>query len=128
VSTPHALEVTGDLDQQDIRDGRSGYDLGAGHTGCDGGIDERPHEEGVFASLSPPFSGKTEVTRELDEVGPSPLSNADRPRPVGTPVWWERAVHREGYAAALILHSFRNGFIFRSTFLDDKVISAVVFA
>jgi hypothetical protein len=34
--------------------------------GCDGGIDEQPREEGLFASLSPPLSGKTEVTRELD--------------------------------------------------------------
>jgi hypothetical protein len=42
---------------------RSGYDLGARLTGCDGGIDERPREEGFFASLSTPFSGKTEVTR-----------------------------------------------------------------
>jgi hypothetical protein len=58
--------VTGDLDKEESRGGRSGYDLGAGHTGCDGGIDERPREEGFFASLSPPFSGKTEVARELD--------------------------------------------------------------
>ena len=41
-------------------------DLGAGFTGWSGGIDERPREEGVFASLSPPTFGKTEVTRELD--------------------------------------------------------------
>jgi hypothetical protein len=34
--------------------------------GCGGGIDERPREEGFFASLSPPIFGKTEVTRELD--------------------------------------------------------------
>jgi hypothetical protein len=88
--------VTGDLDKEESRDGRSGYDHGAGLTGCDGGIDERPREEGVFPSLSPPFSGKTEVTRELDKVGPSTLANADRPRPVGKPVQWERAVHREG--------------------------------
>jgi hypothetical protein len=43
-----------------------GYDLGAGLTGCNGGIDERPREEGFFASLSPPFPGKTEATRGLD--------------------------------------------------------------
>jgi hypothetical protein len=48
------------------RDGRRGYDLGAGLTGYSGGIDEQPREEAFFASLSPPFSGKTEVTRELE--------------------------------------------------------------
>jgi hypothetical protein len=32
-------------------------------------------------------------------VPPSSLPNADRPRPVGTPVRWERAQHREGRAA-----------------------------
>jgi hypothetical protein len=41
-------------------------DLGAGFTGCGGGIDERQREEGFFASLSPPIFGKTEVTLELD--------------------------------------------------------------
>jgi hypothetical protein len=45
---------------------RSGYKLGAGFMGCDGGIDEQPGEEGFFASLSTPFSGKAEVTREVD--------------------------------------------------------------
>jgi hypothetical protein len=41
--------------------------LGAGLTRCDGGVDERPREEVfIFASLSPPFCGKTEVTHELD--------------------------------------------------------------
>jgi hypothetical protein len=34
--------MTGDLDLKGSRDGRSGYDLGAGLKGCDGGIDERP--------------------------------------------------------------------------------------
>jgi hypothetical protein len=58
--------VTGGLDKEESSDGRSGYDLGAGLAGYDGGIDERPREEGFFASLSPPFSGKTEVTRNLD--------------------------------------------------------------
>jgi hypothetical protein len=47
-------------------------------------------QEGFFASLSLPFSGKTEVMWELDKVGPSTFSKADRPRPVGTPVRWER--------------------------------------
>jgi hypothetical protein len=42
------------------------HNLGAGLTGCDGGIDEQRREEGFFASLSPLFSGNTEVTQELD--------------------------------------------------------------
>jgi hypothetical protein len=58
--------VTGDLDKEERRVGRSGSDLGAGSTGLDGGIDERPREEGLFASLPPPILGKTEITRELD--------------------------------------------------------------
>jgi hypothetical protein len=76
---PHALQVTWDLDYEESRDGRSGYDLGAGFTGCDGGIDEQPREEGFFASLSPPFSGKTEVVWKLDEASPSTPSNATAP-------------------------------------------------
>jgi hypothetical protein len=43
-------------------------------------LHERRREEEFFASISPPFSGKTNVTRELDSVGPSPFSNADRHR------------------------------------------------
>jgi hypothetical protein len=58
--------VTGDFDKEDRRVGGRGYDLGAGFTGCGGGIAERSREEGFFASLSPPIFGKTEVTRELD--------------------------------------------------------------
>jgi hypothetical protein len=58
--------VTGDLDKEESRVGGRGYDLGAGSTGCGGGIDERPREERVFASLSPPIFAKTEVTRELE--------------------------------------------------------------
>jgi hypothetical protein len=58
--------VTGDLDKEESRDGRSNNDLVTGLTGCDGGTDERPREKGVFASLSPPISAKTEVTWELD--------------------------------------------------------------
>jgi hypothetical protein len=58
--------VTGDIDYEENRDGKSGYKLGAELTGCDGGIDERPREEVFSASLSSFFSGKTEVTRELD--------------------------------------------------------------
>jgi hypothetical protein len=58
--------VTGDLDKEDRRVGRRGNDLGAGLTGCGGGIDEQPREEGVFAGLFPHIFGKTEVTRELD--------------------------------------------------------------
>jgi hypothetical protein len=55
-SPPHALEVTGDLDKEERRVGRRGYDLRAGLTGCDGGIDEPPREEGLslaFPLLSP---------------------------------------------------------------------------
>jgi hypothetical protein len=63
-SSPPALEVTGDLDKEERRVGRSGYDLGAGSTGCNGGINERLREGGV-ASLSPFVFGRTEVTREL---------------------------------------------------------------
>jgi hypothetical protein len=66
LAPPHALEVTGDLDKEASRAGRSGNDLGVEFTGCGGGIDERPREEGLFASLSPPIFAKTEVTRELD--------------------------------------------------------------
>jgi hypothetical protein len=43
---PPALEVTGDLDKEERRVGRSGNDLGAGSTGCDCGINERLREEG----------------------------------------------------------------------------------
>jgi hypothetical protein len=58
--------VTGDLDKEDRRVGRCGNDLGAGLTGCGGGIDERPCEEGFIACLSLPIFGKTKVTLELD--------------------------------------------------------------
>jgi hypothetical protein len=58
--------VTGDLVKEDRRVGGRGYDLGAGFTGCGGGIDERSCEEVFFATLSPPTFGKTKVTRELD--------------------------------------------------------------
>jgi hypothetical protein len=40
--------VRADFDSEKYRDGRSGYDLGAGLAGCDGGIDERPREEGFL--------------------------------------------------------------------------------
>jgi hypothetical protein len=43
-SPPPALEVTEELDEEKRRDGRSGYDLRAGPTGCDGWIDERSRE------------------------------------------------------------------------------------
>jgi hypothetical protein len=43
--------VPGDLDYEESRDGRSTYDLGAGLSGCDGGIDERPREESFFGSF-----------------------------------------------------------------------------
>jgi hypothetical protein len=63
---PTVLEVTGDLDKEERRAGRSGIDLGAGLTGFEGGINERLREEGFSASLSPPLFGKAEVRRELD--------------------------------------------------------------
>jgi hypothetical protein len=53
-SPPHALEVTGDLDKQEIRDGRSVKDLGTGLTGCDGGVDGRLREE-VFSPTFPSY-------------------------------------------------------------------------
>jgi hypothetical protein len=40
--------VTGDLDKQKNRDGRSGKNLGTGLTGCDGGVEGRLREE-VFS-------------------------------------------------------------------------------
>jgi hypothetical protein len=57
--------MTGDLDKEERRVGRSGNDLGAGSTGSDGGINERLREEGLFANFSPQIFGTTEVTREL---------------------------------------------------------------
>jgi hypothetical protein len=96
--------VTAVLDKEESRDVRIGNGLGTGLTGCDGGIDEQPREERLFANMSPPISGKTEDMRELDLAGASPLSNADRPRQVGTPVRVERAVHCE-CRAEIHLHS-----------------------
>jgi hypothetical protein len=53
--------MTGDLDKEERRAGRSGNALGAGFTDYDGGVDKRLRED----EFSPIF-GKTEVTRELD--------------------------------------------------------------
>jgi hypothetical protein len=50
--TPPPLEVTGDLDKEERRVGRSGNDLGAGPMECDGGINERLREEGFFAEFT----------------------------------------------------------------------------
>jgi hypothetical protein len=47
--------VTGDLDEEGSREGKSGYDLLADLTGCDGGIDERPREK-VFSLAFPLLS------------------------------------------------------------------------
>jgi hypothetical protein len=58
--------VTGDIDKEERRAMRSGYDLQAGSTGCEGGVDKRLREEGSFASRSRHVFGKTEATRELD--------------------------------------------------------------
>jgi hypothetical protein len=54
-SPPLALEVTGGSTKRKSRDKRSGYDLRAGLTGCDGGIDEQPHE-GLFSLAFPLLS------------------------------------------------------------------------
>jgi hypothetical protein len=57
-SPPSALEVTGGLDKEGHRAGRSDNDLVAGSAGCDGGVDKRLREEGFFAnfsSLIPPY-------------------------------------------------------------------------
>jgi hypothetical protein len=58
--------VTVDLDKEERRAGRSGNDLGAGLTRCDGGVDKRLREKGFFTNVFPPIFGKTEVTRELN--------------------------------------------------------------
>jgi hypothetical protein len=89
----------------------------AGLTGWGGGIDERPREEGFFASLFPHVFGRTEVTRELDQASPASLPNADRPRPVGTPGRWGRAEHREGRAAVYFCILSTSGFIFTKLLL-----------
>jgi hypothetical protein len=66
--------------ERSSRAGKSGCYNGAGHTGWD----KRLHEEGYFAYLSSPISGKTEVTRELDYTSPPPISKAGRhPRSMG---------------------------------------------
>jgi hypothetical protein len=48
--------VTGDLDEEESHDGRSGNDLGTELVRCDGGIDERPGEEGFFPLAFPLLS------------------------------------------------------------------------
>jgi hypothetical protein len=65
-SPPPALEVTEDIDKEERRAKRSGNDLGAGSTGCYGGVDKRVREEVFLASLFPFIFGKTEVLRDLD--------------------------------------------------------------
>jgi hypothetical protein len=40
-SPTHVLEVTGELDKEERRAGRSGNDLGAGFTRCDDGVEKR---------------------------------------------------------------------------------------
>jgi hypothetical protein len=48
---PPAFELTGDLDKEERRVGRSGYDLGAGSAGCDGGIHEGLREGGILPAF-----------------------------------------------------------------------------
>jgi hypothetical protein len=83
---PHALDGTGDHDNGERGDGTSGNDLVAGLAGCDGRVGKRLCKERIFAGLSLPTSGETEVKRKLDWTSMSPMSNTDRPKPVGTPV------------------------------------------
>jgi hypothetical protein len=63
---PHALDVTGDHDKEERGDGRSGNDLGAGIAGCNGRVGKRLCKERIFADLSPPTPGETDVRRKLD--------------------------------------------------------------
>jgi hypothetical protein len=82
--------------RRENRDGKSGYDLGAVLTGCDGGIDEPPRE-GFFASPSLPFIGKTGSYIRLGRRpsrAPIGLGRSSAPA-----VWWKRSVHRKGRAA-----------------------------
>jgi hypothetical protein len=74
---PPALEVTGDLDYEESRDGRSGYDLGAKLIGCDDGIDERPREEGFFASLLPSFLRQGRISHARARLG-LPVAHPER--------------------------------------------------
>jgi hypothetical protein len=57
--------VTGDLDKEERRVGRSGNDLGAGLRDAAAGSTS-DHVRMFFSGLPPPIFGKTEVTRELD--------------------------------------------------------------
>jgi hypothetical protein len=64
----------------------------------DGGIDERPREEGFL----PAFPLLTSYLRQDRSHAGARLGWPGVPperRPVGTPVRWERAEHREGRAA-----------------------------
>jgi hypothetical protein len=60
---PLGLERTGDLDKEERRVGRRGYDLGAGLAGCGDGIDERPREEGSLACAFPLLSSARPKSR-----------------------------------------------------------------
>jgi hypothetical protein len=57
---------TNGLDKEERRAGKIGNDLGAKLARCEDEVDKRQREEDFFPSLSPPTSGKTEVTREPD--------------------------------------------------------------
>jgi hypothetical protein len=62
----------------------------------------------------------------LSPVGPSPLSNADRPRTVGTTARWDHAVHR-GVGRATFHFAFLYMWLFLrgSALLDYQSISIV---
>jgi hypothetical protein len=78
---PPTLEVTGDLDWEESRDGRSGFDLGAGLPGCDRGIEERPTEEGFFASLYPLSPARPKLCLSYIRLAPNSESSPLSPTP-----------------------------------------------
>jgi hypothetical protein len=124
--------VTRDLDEEERRDGRSGSDFGTGLSGMAsaGSISDyvRRDFSPVFPLLSP-ARPKSRGSKIRLARRPSRFSNAVRPRPVGTPVRWERAVHREARSNNNFYFAFlRGGSIFRYRFRDNNIISVVIIA